>query len=307
MPIQNSHLGIVAGVDGSPPSTAAVEWAARDAQLRNVPLRLVTVIAPVSVTSSSSWLGVPARADRARFRNDKTAARQMLELARRAADAAASPGRKPPAFIEVLIGAVVPTLADYAAHADMLVVGCQRRSGLSRALFGSVSAGLDHHAQCPLGVVHGDDSLMTRSPKAPVVVGIDGSSGSESAIEIAFDEASRRGVDLVALHTWNDEGPANFGRPAHAPIEWAEFQAHEEEVLGERLAGWGSRYPEVSVHKVVVADRPADRLIQLAEKAQLLVLGSHPRGRLAGALRRSVSSVVVTAARTPVIVAHEGH
>jgi nucleotide-binding universal stress UspA family protein len=230
-----------------------------------------------------------------------------LALAHRAAVAAVSPGRQSPIFSDVLVGAVVPTLADYAAHADMLVVGCDRRSGFSRALFGSVSAGLDHHAQCPLGVVHGDDSVMTRSSKAPVVVGIDGSSASDSAIEIAFDEASRRAVDLVALHTWNDEGPANFGRPAHAPIEWAEFQAQEEEVLAERLAGWASRYPDVSVHKVVVADRPAHRLLQLAEKAQLLVLGSHPRGGIAGALRRSVSSVVVAAAHTPVIVAHTGH
>ena len=94
-------------------------------------------------------------------------------------------------------------------------------------------------------------------------------------------------------------------RPAHAPIEWADLQTQEEELLAERLAGWGSRYPEVSVHKVVVADRPAHRLLTLAEKAQLLVLGSHPRSGLGGALRRSVSSTVVTAAHIPVIVAHE--
>ena len=241
----------------------------------------------------------------ARYSIDKTAAYQILELAHRAAVAAVSPGRKSPIVSEVLVGAVVPTLVDYAEHSDMLVVGRHSRTTLPRRLLGSVSAAVGQHAHCPVGVVHDDESPVTHPPKAPVVVGVDGSSASESAIGIAFDEASRRAVDLIALHTWSDEGPVNFGRPAHAPIEWAQFQNREEAILSERLAGWGSRYPDVPVHKVVVADRPAHRLLQLAEKAQLLVLGSHPRSRLTGALRRSVSSAVVDAAHVPVIVVHE--
>ena len=48
------HLGIVVGVDGSPSSTVAVEWAARDAEMRNVPLRLVHVVAPV-VAAVEGW------------------------------------------------------------------------------------------------------------------------------------------------------------------------------------------------------------------------------------------------------------
>ena len=137
------------------------DGAARDAQLRNVPLRLAHVIAPVSLTSSSSWLGVPTRAESARFRRDKTAAHQILELAHRAAEAAVSPGRKSPIVSETLIGAVVPTLADYAKDADMLVVGGRRRRRLARSLLGSVSSGLNHQAHCPVAVVHDDE------PQAP--------------------------------------------------------------------------------------------------------------------------------------------
>lgn len=44
---QLSNRGIVVGVDGSPSSTVEVEWAARDAEMRNVPLRLVHVVVPL--------------------------------------------------------------------------------------------------------------------------------------------------------------------------------------------------------------------------------------------------------------------
>ena len=45
---------------------------------------------------------------------------------------------------------------------------------------------------------------MAQPAQAPVLVGIDGSSASESATAIAFDEASRRNVGLIALHAWSD-------------------------------------------------------------------------------------------------------
>lgn len=47
MSAQQTNLGIVVGVDGSPCSHTAVEWAARDAQMRNVALRVVQVVPPV--------------------------------------------------------------------------------------------------------------------------------------------------------------------------------------------------------------------------------------------------------------------
>ena len=75
---------------------------------------------------------------------------------------------------------------------------------LGRFLLGSVSSGLVHHAHCPVAIIHADEG--SADDKAPVLVGVDGSPASEGAIELAFEEASRRGVDLVALHAWSDVG-----------------------------------------------------------------------------------------------------
>lgn len=307
---QHTASGIVVGVDGSPSSIAAVEWAARDAEMRGVPLKLVHVAPPnPDKTFELGWVEffgpepqAPQPADYSSWQEDHQA-HHFLEEAYKIALETASPSRASQVSSEVLYAPILPTLIDLSRQADMVVVGCRGQTAVARALLGSVSSGLVHHAQGPVAVIHDDDALATLSSQAPVVVGIDGSPASELATDIAFDEASRRGVELVALHAWSDMGPLDLGRPGQAPIEWANFEVRAQEVLAERLSGWRERYPDVVVRKIVVSDRPASRLLQQAEVAQLLVVGSHGRGGFTGMLLGSVSWAVVNSARIPVIVA----
>ncbi|MFZ1177261.1 MAG: universal stress protein [Mycobacterium sp.] len=300
MSSQHTHRGIVVGVDGSPASTMAVEWAARDAEMQNVPLKLVHAVAPM-VTAVGDGSDIAAFADYAQLQDDQ--ARQIIEQAHKVAKEAVSSSWAPNITSEVLHAPIVPTLVDLSDDADLIVVGCRGQGAVARALLGSVSSGLAHHAHCPVAVIHDEDPVTTHLPQAPVVVGIDGSPTSELATEIAFDEASRRGVELVALHAWSDMGPLDFPSINWAPIEWRNIRDQEEEVLAERLCGWQERYPDVVVRKVVVCDQPAARLLEQAQGAQLVVVGSHGRGGFPGMLLGSVSTAVVNTAHIPVIIA----
>jgi len=299
MSAHKTRHGIVVGVDGSPPSNAAVAWAARDAALRNIPLSVVCVNAPTAPTAptASALMTVPVPADYPRWQHEQ--AEQTLEDARTIVADVSSPTGSPQVQTKILDAAPIPTLIELSKDAEMLVAGCRGQGAVDRALLGSVSSALVHHAHCPVAIIH-DEGFP--SSGAPVLVGVDGSPTSDHATELAFDEASRRGVELVALHAWSDMTVMGFPSINWSPAETENIKSSEKEVLAERLAGFQERYPDVPVRRVVVADRPAYQLLKHSESAQLVVVGSHGRGGFAGMLLGSVASAVVNSATVPVIV-----
>ena len=285
-----SSLPIIVGVDGSPASRVAVDWAARDAALRGADLKLVHVLVPPAVMAFPE---VPMPPGFMEWQDED--GRRLLDSAVKTVEEA---GAEVEVSTDMVSGPAVPVLADLSSSAQMIVVGCRGHGALARGLLGSVSTGLAHHAHCPVAIIHDEDPLMPHPSKAPVVVGVDGSPASENAVAIAFEQASFRGVDLLAVHAWSDTGVFEF-----PGADWSTLQAAGEETLSERLAGWQERYPDVLVRRVVVADKPAHQLLEQAESAQLLVVGSHGRGGIAGMLLGSVSTSVLHGARMPVIVA----
>lgn len=133
-----------------------------------------------------------------------------------------------------------------------------------------------------------------------MLVGIDGSPASDAATKVGFEEASRREVDLVALHAWNDFSGCDVTGP-----NWSAREEQAKAILAERLAGWRERYPDVRLRASVVCDSPAMQLVAESNNVQLVVVGSHGRGGFAGMLLGSVSSAVAQAVRVPVIVARQ--
>lgn len=299
MSLPVTHRGIIVGADGSSASKLAVDWGARDAAIRNIALTVVNVQDPPMLltepTPYSFGGGMSMAPGYLEWQQD--AGRKILNEALKTVEDATK-GRPIEVTSEMVSGHAVRTLVDLSKEAALVVVGSRGRGALDRVLLGSVSTGLVHHAHCPVAVIHDQDPLMAHPSKAPVVVGIDGSPASELATSIAFDEASWRGAELVAVHAWSDTGVFEF-----PGVDRSTMQALGEETLSERLAGWQERYPDVLVRRVVAADRPAQELVKQSESAQLVVVGSHGRGGFTGMLLGSVSTAVAQSGQVPVIVA----
>ncbi|BBX45899.1 universal stress protein [Mycobacterium cookii] len=286
------HYGIIVGVDGSPESEAAVSWAAHDAALRGLPLTLVHVESPAAATWSQAAILEESPEQQV------AEGRSLLESASTIARDAVAETAQIQINGELLSSTTpVPNLVEQSREAELIVVGSRGRGALSRSILGSVSAGLISHAHCPVALIRDVDPLQPDAAQGPVLVGIDGST-SDLATAIAFEEASLRHTELIALHAWND-----VEMNAIPGYDWSPTTTAEGHVLAEALAGWQQRYPDVSVQNRVVSDRAAHALVDASESAQLVVVGTHGSGALAGMLLGSVSNAVVQAVRRPVIVA----
>jgi nucleotide-binding universal stress UspA family protein len=285
---------LVVGVDGSAASYAAVGWTAQEATIRGLPVRLVHVVAPTSMSSTEAPNDTITH-------EQEVKARHVIDQARRIVDGVQGEARLK-VRVEIRYAGVLATLVDASRDAHMIVVGARGFDGFGWHMLGSVSAGLLHHAHCPVTIVRDPESAGREiHDDAPVVVGIDGSRASEAATALAFEEASRRRVPLVALHAWSDVGVFPI-----LGMDWHVYRDEGDEVLGERLAGWQEIYPDVQVHRRLVCDVPARWLVNESARAQLVVLGSRGRGGFDGLHLGSVSSAVAQSARVPVIVVRSG-
>ncbi len=293
MTSSEDKFGVLVGVDGSDPSTSAVEWAAQEAVLHKVPLRIVHVMQWPA--GGAVWSEIPAPQELAEQlrRNGE----QLLKEARKVAEDVVRGAVEIQVDDVVVADNVVAALVDLSRSSRLVVVGCRGLGPIGRRLLGSVTAGLIRHAHCPVAVIHDEAKGAALATTAPVVVGVDGSPSSEKALAFAFDEASRRGAPLLAVHAWSDANVAGY-----PGVQWDDLRVQAEECLAERLAGWQERYPDVHVRREVVLDHPDRRLLKRSEIAHLTVVGSHGRGGFLGLLLGSVSTSVAEAAERPVVV-----
>ncbi|MBF6301539.1 universal stress protein [Nocardia amamiensis] len=283
---------ILAAADGSATSYHAVAWAAVDAAVHRCRLHIVTSVAiPTGVGPG------PALTERDVAWMRTEGERVLTEAARVARTAAA--GEALAISTELIVEPVIPYLIDRSRQARMLVVGSRGLGAFRRELLGSVSTAVTRHAHCPVAVVHSTSATDAFSSGKPVLVGVDGTANSVPAIELAYEEASRRKVGLTALHAWSDTSSVDLR------LDWDAVREQEDELLAERLAGFGERYPDVRVRRVLMRDRPVRSLLDESDDAQMLVVGSHGRGGFTGMLLGSTSAALLHAVECPMIVVRE--
>lgn len=226
--IMSADAPIVVAVDGSPQSMHAAAWAAADAASRGKPLAIVSSpelpsdMRPSVLFSADDIAGSRRRAE------------QSLE---RAADFAKKT-EVPSVTTELIDGRIVPYLLARSADAVMIVVGSRGLGAYRRSLLGSVSTAVTRHAKCPVAVIRDVSGTDAVSAAKPVLVGVDGTRNSEPAIELAFDEASRRRVGLIALHAWTDVTGMDVPM-----LDWVDSEDIEAATLAEGLAYYPSATP----------------------------------------------------------------
>jgi len=282
---------VIAAIDGSDSSLRAARLAAEEARLRGAPLELVTA-------SPWPWLGVmvPPHAGDDLSSTLLRSAESVLEAA--AAEMAPLAGARPVTW-SIIERPAVEALRDASARAQLLVLGSRGTGGVTGLLVGSTAAAVVAAAGCPVLVLP-DETAVTVSRRRSVVVGVEGRSGDEDVLAVAFDEAAARETDLIAVHAWQDLRLEASFQVVSPLVDWAGVRADEERVLAEALAGWQDKQPDVVVREVVVREKTAHGLLAAALTAELLVVGHRRRNRLAtlgstahGVLHRATSPLLV--------------
>jgi nucleotide-binding universal stress UspA family protein len=288
---------IVVGVDGSTSALHAARWAAREALRRKLSLRVVQVCVPQEVWRPTSLAVQEAYLDAVHLQS-RHWAREAVAAARRAA-----PGL---VAVDVFrVGHPASVLLDESVGARMIVLGSRGIGGFPELGAGSVAVAVAEHARCPVVVVRGSTEDGAPPADGPVLVGVDGSATSDAAVDFAFDTASSRGVELIALHAWNDVSFNGVWTRVPLATDQQVIAQQHQRLLDERLAGWREKYPDVPVRRVVACDHPVRALLKAAqdEAAWGIVVGARGTGgALTGMGMGSTSRTLLYHTTCPVAV-----
>lgn len=304
---------VTVGLNGSPESLAAADWAAREALLRAAPLRLVHAGEQqphAHVPLAGEEVPQPAADRSARMLRDVEVA-----LTRR------HPGLRITA--DRLDGRPAPALSAAAREAELLVLGSREPGRAAGHLLGSVALAVLGRAERPVvlvpagagagagaGVPDGQasdghvpdgqvpDSSGTASGATPyrdIVLGLDHGELHDAVIEFAFEAAECRATPLRIVHGWKEPSDHLAGA-AGEPAQEA------PEPLTDVLRPWREKFPAVEVIEEAVVGRAGSHLADVSRNASLVVIGHRHRTGPLGALIGPATHAVLRDAVAPVAV-----
>ncbi|MFI1508239.1 universal stress protein [Streptomyces sp. NPDC020597] len=297
---------ITVGLDGSRESRAAAEWAAREAGLRGLPLKIVHV-----------WEPVPEPMAQAPLLGVETRQHWTERIPREAAEGIGLRHPGVEVIREQLSGSPGEVLADAAKSADMLVLGSRGLSGIGGFMVGSVGLSAVAHADRPVVLVralevaadeHEPDPAgipSAATPFLPVVLGLDVEYPDETLIEFAFDTAGRRATSLRVVHGWNPPPYYAYGTPV-SPALHEGLALADAAALAEALRPWRQKYPDVEVVEVSRYGSAAVHVVEASRDASLVVVGRRIRRSPFGAHIGHVTHAVLHHCAAPVAVIPHG-
>ncbi|GGT21328.1 universal stress protein [Streptomyces chromofuscus] len=297
---------VTVGLDGSSESRAAAEWAAREAKLRGLPLRLVHV-----------WEPVPEPMAQAPLLGAETQAHWSERIPREAAEGLRL--RHPGVRVEreQIPGGPMDALVKASKAAELLVLGSRGLSGIGGFLVGSVGMSVIAHTDTPVVLVRAGEQAADEhekdpagipsaaTPYRPVVLGLDTGHPDDTVIAFAFEEAARRDTALRVVHGWSLPPYFAYGMPADLEFH-AELGRQEAAALTAVLRPWRQKYPDVEVVEESRSGSPANHVIDASREASLVVVGRRVRRSPFGVHVGPVTHAVLHHAAAPVaVVAHD--
>ena len=274
----------IIGVDGSEQSRAALDWGLARAAQNGAHVELLHVADDSFLSESVAFLSEAQKASE-----------QMLAAECEYARASGFSGEVTGTAV---VGHPIVEVEEASKRADLVILGAHTGSKLAGSFFGTRAVKIAAVSHCPVAVIplHQSDE-----PKPAVVVGVDGSEGAKKAIAFAAEEASLRSVPLIAVYAWMP--------PLTPGLEylWSEDlvasqRASAEEAIAIGTAGLASRYPDLVIDRRIVQAPPVTALLQAAEEADTIVVGSRGRGSLSRLLLGSVSHGVLQALTRATII-----
>ncbi|MEU6562878.1 universal stress protein [Nocardia nova] len=279
---------IIVAVDGSATALQAVRWAAAECALRRCALRILLSSASAPRTGLSALEIVGGR-EWLYWNGERVLAEAAAMACHVSGDIAVT--------TELTADPIISALVDRSAHAPMIVAGSHGRGAVRRAMLGSVSSAITRRAHCPVAIVHRDSIVPVEADRRPVAVGVD---DENAPIDLAFDEASLRGVAVMAVRACDEMAGAFAwtGEPGR-------IRTDETRALTEHLAPWTRRRPEVGLTTTVVFDDPAHALLGQSDDAQLIVVGRHGWNGLTAMAGRSTRTTLLHRSLCPTLIVPE--
>lgn len=267
---------VVAIADKQP---SALRFAVREARLSGTRLRVIH-----SVGIPAQAAGYYASLDSTMLEELRTAGQDTLDDARRYIEQQDSTLET-----EYILSAQAPleALVREAEAAHVLIVGADDVSWLDRLLRTNVAGYLARHAPCPVIIV--PERELPMAADGQVVVTVDGNTSAAGPLRLAFDEASARGSLLQVLHAIPPGTLAADAEAARASV-------------AEVLAGWREEYPDVMVLEHYVVDDPAEAVVSVSERAELVVVGRPRNHTIPLSVSRPLAVKVLSQSNCPVAV-----
>ncbi|WP_413759872.1 universal stress protein [Streptomyces sp. MMBL 11-3] len=293
---------VTVGLDGSPESRAAAEWAAREAELRELPLKIINV-----------WEPVPQPMAQAPLLGAETHQHWTERIPRETADGIRLRHPGLTVTVEQPSGRPGEVMSGVAKGAELLVLGSRGLSGIGGFMVGSVGLTVVAHAERPVVLVRAGEQAADEhepdpagipsaaAPYLPVVLGLDTGSPDPAVIGFAFEAAVRRGTSLRVLHGWDLPPYFAYGLAAD-PYFDSHLAKQDAASLAEVLRPWRQKFPAVEVVEVSRSGKPANHLVDASREASLVVVGRRVRRRPLGPRIGPVTHAVLHHATAPVAV-----